>query len=880
MDIITTHIHSDFDAFASVIAAQKLYPHAKIVFPGDKDRVLNQFIKDHQPAFTEYRPKDIDYSEVTRLIIVDTRKPDRIGPLLEIAQKEGVSLHIYDHHPPEDNDLEGDIDIYQPYGASITLLVSLLRDKSIAISTQEATIFAMGIYDDTDMLTTVSVTETDFDVMSYLLSQGANLPRVNQYINRDLTPDQLSVLNDLLHNLEVYEYQGVQVGIVAIHFPEYIDNLAYIVQKIRNIVGPSVIIVLASMNGRVHLIARSRLMDIPLGEIASCFGGGGHAHAASAAIGTLTVAEVKQELLQLLERYVRPKAVVADIMNTPPVWVTPETRLEEVCAKLNQFNINNLCVVEDGEVVGIISRRVVDKSMQHGLGERPVEELMETEFSLVSPTLSTESAKRVFLESESRFAPVVENSKLVGVLTRQNIMDLLYRESTLEAQNYDEMISEREYHKKTLVGALRNSLDASIVEKIELIRQKADQLDLNIYAVGGFVRDLILNLKNDDLDIVVEGDAIKLAYELSKMPNIHIKRNPKFNTAKIFFNDGDHVDLASARMEYYERPVALPVVATSSIKLDLARRDFTINAIAVQLNHKNYGRLLDFFGGLRDIKDGQIRVIHSLSFIEDPTRIIRAIRFAHRFDFKIGKQTERFMKAALKMDLFSRLSGERIQAEMKHILQMRRPFEAIQKMVDYKVLQALEPKLRFTYTTKRLYEKTVPFYNWYHYAYIEPPVEEWLLNLIVMLSHSSYQVAENFVRRLRLTNHQIDVVSDAITHSEELVYKLGKEPKPPNSEIYGLCKPRAIETLLLAMAKAETERVPKRIQDYLTKLKLVKVETNGHDLMKMGFKPSPIMKKILDSVHNWRLDGLVTSKAEEEAMIREKFQVPSSRDKL
>jgi tRNA nucleotidyltransferase (CCA-adding enzyme) len=220
-------------------------------------------------------------------------------------------------------------------------------------------------------------------------------------------------------------------------------------------------------------------------------------------------------------------------------------------------------------------------------------------------------------------------------------------------------------------------------------------LGVSVYAVGGFVRDILLRVENLDVDIVVEGDGIRFAEEFEKKFHCRIRTHKKFGTAIILFPDGLKVDVATARWEVYDSPAALPTVESASIKMDLYRRDFTINTLAIQLNPSAFGEQIDFFGGVKDIKEKVIRVLHNLSFVEDPTRVFRAIRFEQRFGFQIGKHTQHLMKNALKVGFLERLSGGRVFSELILLLQEETPLPALRRMRDFHLFHFLHPTLKF-----------------------------------------------------------------------------------------------------------------------------------------------------------------------------------------
>jgi tRNA nucleotidyltransferase (CCA-adding enzyme) len=227
------------------------------------------------------------------------------------------------------------------------------------------------------------------------------------------------------------------------------------------------------------------------------------------------------------------------------------------------------------------------------------------------------------------------------------------------------------------------------------IGRTADNSNINAYVVGGFVRDVLLYIRKNefDIDIVVEGNGIDFARDIASSLNARVSPHEKFKTAVVSLEDGLKIDVATARTEFYSSPGALPEVEMSSLKLDLYRRDFTINTLAVQLNTQKYGTLIDYFFAQKDLKDKVIRIIHNLSFVEDPTRIFRAVRFEQRFNFKIGKFTEKLIKNAIDMEFFKRLSGPRVFTELKYILMEENPLPAIERIANFNLFRQFTANL-------------------------------------------------------------------------------------------------------------------------------------------------------------------------------------------
>ena len=318
---------------------------------------------------------------------------------------------------------------------------------------------------------------------------------------------------------------------------------------------------------------------------------------------------------------------------------------------------------------------------------------MNTELMSVAPDADLFEVQEKIINNKQRILPVIENNAILGVITRTDLLTVLVQKTSMTRDTVADPLNMDHSHARTrnIFHFLQERLSEEILQALRKIGEVAESLNFEAYVVGGFVRDLFLYRNNEDIDIVIEGDGIIFAKAYAEISKARIHTHSKFGTAVIVSPDGLKIDVATARMEYYRYPAALPDVEMSSIKLDLFRRDFTINTLAININPKKFGRLIDFFSAQKDIKDKAIRVLHNLSFVEDPTRVFRALRFEQRFDFTIGKLTASLIHNAVKMEFFKRLSGRRVFTELRLILEEDNPAPAMIRMNDFNLLQVIHP---------------------------------------------------------------------------------------------------------------------------------------------------------------------------------------------
>ncbi|MEN8690908.1 MAG: DHHA1 domain-containing protein, partial [Desulfobacterales bacterium] len=285
LTVITTHINADFDAVASMLAAQKLYPDAKVVFPGSQEKNLrNFFVKSMAYLFNMLDIKDVDLDRIGRLVLVDTRQPHRIGKLSDLLQRKGVDIHIYDHHPNQSNDIKGNYEVLRLTGATVTILAGIIAEKKIEISPDEATIMCLGLYEDTGSFTFPSTTQEDFTAAAFLLSKGANLNVVSNLMSREISPEQVSLLNEMIQAATRYTISGIEVVVTVVITDKFVPDFAFLVHKMVKMENLEAIFAIALMENKIYITARSRVVEVDTAAILEEFGGGGHSYAAAATV--------------------------------------------------------------------------------------------------------------------------------------------------------------------------------------------------------------------------------------------------------------------------------------------------------------------------------------------------------------------------------------------------------------------------------------------------------------------------------------------------------------------------------------------------------------------------------------------------------------------
>jgi tRNA nucleotidyltransferase (CCA-adding enzyme) len=871
LDVITSHVNADFDSLGAMVGAKKLYPEAVLAFPGAQEKTLRQFLVESTLyAIDVVKAKQVDLDEVRRLILVDVAQADRIGRFGALVGRPGVEVHVYDHHPPTAADVHADVTHVARVGAVTTLLVELLRERRIPIRADEATLMVFGIYEDTGCLTFASTTPRDLEAAAWLLGQGADVTAVTSVITPELTVEQVGLLDDLLRSRTTHSFHGVEVSVAEASTDQYVGDLAVLAHKIRDMENLDALVLLVRMEDRVQFVARSRVSEVDVAKLARCFGGGGHPEAASATIHDLTLVQAREKLLAVLPEVVRLPTTARDIWTTPVKWVESGTPMGEVASLLDRYHINAMPVLKANELVGIVTRLLVGRALQHGFTAVPVDEYMSTEFAVVAPSESLDALRQLIIRDNQRFLPVVEDGRLVGAVTRTDLLRAMEGE-----QRGEPVETPREMQERFAGRLLEERFSPALLAKLRELGRVAADAGAQAYLVGGMVRDLLLRRDNFDVDVVVEGDGLALANAVAARWGAKVRAHRVFGTAKVICPDGLRLDVATARTEYYPEPASLPTVEWSSLKLDLYRRDFTINTLALRLAPSRFGEVIDFFGSLRDLKDGTVRILHNLSFVEDPTRVLRALRFQLRFGFRLGRQTQKLLRNAVRMGFLAQARGRRLFQEWVLLLEEAEPLESLEALEENGVLSALHPGLRLDRKARELLERVKGVITWYRLLYLETPLRAWLVYLLAVCDVLKEEELAALIDALGVAQTEGAELLEVRDQAHAALLALRQElaaGTPRNARVYEILHPCRVEALLFLMAKTQDDEKRRLVSRFWTHLSGVRPLLRGRDLRDLGVPPGPVYRELLDGLLQARLDGEVRSREDEVAWVRGRIQ--------
>jgi len=440
------------------------------------------------------------------------------------------------------------------------------------------------------------------------------------------------------------------------------------------------------------------------------------------------------------------------------------------------------------------------------------------------------------------------------VVTRTDLLRLMHEEISRMPRYKDGRLVKNEIKRfKNITSGISSVMPERVVKLLYDIGEMADEQGFKCYLVGGVVRDILLRKSNEDIDIVVEGSAPAFAKVFAKIHNARIAVHGKFKTAVVIFPDGFRVDFATSRTEYYNFPASAPTVEDASIRNDLFRRDFSINSMAVKLNKADFGTLLDFFGGQRDISDKKIRVLHSLSFVDDPSRALRAIRFAVRFDFSIGPHTDRLFRHAVSLNLFDRVIGPRMFLELKYILSEKNYLDALEMMKKYDMLKFFSSKIQLDNRKSQLYESLELIIDWHSFQFDEE-FDVYVSRFILLFWELERVDIDDLMTRFHLDDGKTKELLESFRETKDVVNGIIRRnvdrPSYFTQFMSRLETPCAVAASVLIGEKYE-----QFVKEYFTTYRFVKPDIDGNDLRNANIEPKVIYSNILEALRDEKLDG-------------------------
>ena len=893
--VILTHEHADFDALASLLGAALLFPGALPVLPRTINRNGQAFLALYRSSFPFIEPQRMPRGDVAEAILVDSRTFNAVK-----GMDEKTRFLLIDHHTHTDplpdgwRWWEGALGPFNT-GANTTLLVEKLLVQGADLTPIQATLLALGIYEDTGGLLYSSTTHRDARCVAWLLEEGAKVEVIHRFTHFPLSPAQQALGDQLIANAEHVQISGQTLVIASAAAPDFQDEVSALAHKLRDLYEADAVFVVVDLGDRVQVVARSRSDGVDVGAIAASLGGGGHNRAAAALVRGGSLADVRARILQKAGVSVRPPLTVGQMMSRGrPQTLPPEMAVGDAAKLMRRYGHEGFPVVRarpggGEELLGILLRREADRAIDHGLEKRPVEMLMRAGAVTIGPDAPIAELHRLMIESGWGQIPVVNGAgRIIGIVTRTDLIKLWG--------------DEEEGHALPDVSRpLADLLSPAQHRLLRLAGEMATEFGHAVYVVGGFARDLLLGrirsgANGPDMDVVVEGDAIALLEAIQSRCGGRIVTHRRFGTAKWLLDEPAHpitcpeladeaghlpahLDLVTARTEFYTEPTVLPTVEQGSIKLDLHRRDFTVNTLAIVLTPDRWGDLLDFYGGLADLRQGIVRVLHSLSFVDDPTRIMRAVRYEQRFDFRIETRTLELLTDAV--PLVNRVTPARIRHELDRIFQEEAPEKALARLDELGVLAAIHPRLA---TDGALAGRCVALRA--RLAAGRPSLAEsgeaierlyWGLLVYGLLPEEAVDesdedegasgIVEELTETLKLRGETRRLML-RLSHLKAYREDLADPDLRPSRAVEILDRSPVAARLLFALAE-ENSTIDAHLARFEAEWQHVRPSITGNELRGLGIRPGPAYGRILRRLRAALLDGEIAGEAEERRLAVE-----------
>jgi len=853
--LILTHQQSDFDAVASMLGAHKLYPDGTPVLSTRLNRNVAEFLTLYQGGLPFLSRKDLPRHKIEKITLTDTQSfesPKGIKP--------NTPIHIIEHHTIQREFAAHETYEFYELGAITTWFVEQIQAQHIAINSLEATLLALGIYEDTGMLTYGNTTPRDARAAAFLLEQGAVLDTIRRFLQPPLNAEQQMLFETLMDNMEHFTVHGYNVAIGVAHAEKTIHGVNSVASRLRDMLDVTGLFVFVAMEDIVQMVARSSDDAIDVGAAAEMFGSGGHTRASAAVIKGMTPEDAREHLRRYLHETVRPAVRVADLMSYQPRTVQTSDVIQDILPLLRRIGHEGYPVLDGTEVIGLLTLRDADRAIEHGLTKATVSEVMQGGAFALSPDDSIFELEQTMVKSGRGQLPVIDaHNKVIGIVTRTDLLKYWARTHPSSAPR----------PRTVTVEQITAGIGTGALQLVGHIAQQAQKQGIALYMVGGVVRDILLGRANFDIDFVMEGDAIAFTDALAAQVGGRVSSHRPFGTAKWYLDDAvkqalgitghlpDHLDFVTARNEFYTHPTALPTVYSASIRLDAARRDFTINALAIQVSPMaSQWRVQDLFGGLDDLEHGLIRVLHSLSFVDDPTRILRAVRFSQRLNFTIETRTAELIHTALPM--LNRITGERLRHELTLLLQEAQPERGLMHLQTLGALEAIHPALHFSPALAETFKALCTMYA-------DLPSEERTI-LLWYAWLTSLDDITDIMERLLFAGQRTQAVTAAAKIRREAA-DLAAPETPISRAVIALERlPAEALTMVLRLIPADQRAIlEQRFAYRLTRMP----RTDGNILRQRGMAPGPIYKLILDRLRVAWLDGDITTPEQEEARLKQ-----------
>ncbi|NLF96040.1 MAG: CBS domain-containing protein [Candidatus Riflebacteria bacterium] len=748
-------------------------------------------------------------------------------------------------------------------------LVNRLRDQHLKFSNEDMQMFRLAVTEKTWAGLSARVKPEDQKAIAFLDRQTMPPGRIANTVVLGMHEGQTALYRQMLKNIEDIQPGYWPVTLVAVKVGNQVQDIEPVVDAIWSDTSPPVLMLILTFGNFTRVWCRSSISQIDFRQIFAdfrparlrnwvyfSFSGAGHE-------------QNRSRVLQHLEQNLQPDLTAGDIMSASPQCIDWHASVRNAFDTMLKFNIMSLIVMQKGEFAGIVTRRDLDRALQMNLLDSEIGPYVPTSVPIVSPTTPVRVLKNLMVRYNLTRLPVLNGTEVVGIITTHELLRSLpdYLPLPHDFLPLAEQVSLPT--SSELEKLLKLLFSLRIYHILQQIGRFAGQQGVNTFAVGGFVRDLLLERQNFDIDIVVIGDAIPFAIELSREFACDYKVYDRFHTARIYLEDLK-IDFSSARIEHYSDPGALPQIEFSGLSNDLYRRDFTINTLALSLNPEHFLELKDFFGGYNDLLNRRIRILHSFSFLEDPTRLFRAIRFAGRFNFALEQDTQRAFELAINREAPEKLSLKRIGAEISRCLNEERPQQIVADLFSAGLMKYLSPEMIDADILPRRFKLIRSLIK--RFKPLGEEIDSEAIFWTGILSVIRNDNTEKILDALGTPHSRRRLILQALTAIQTVPTAITKIEETDATALYYLLHELSLEAMLSVMAFALDKRNARKILHFIMFWRSIKCDVSGNDLIAEGIKPGPHMRNIFSRIIEQKLKGSRFTREEELALAKQLYQ--------
>lgn len=857
LEIVAFAHNADLDLLGAARCLLLANPEALLLHPVRLNQNAWEFAR-RQDWFKTIKFRDLDFNRVKKVHLLGISLPKHHPELVDQLARHTPQTILFSNRPGR---LPFKYEQPRIYSHSITthLFNSNLK-QNFKLDKEDSALFAMAITEKTWAGLSSRTSRLDLDLLAKLRNEKISATRIANNVVLGMREGQTALYQRMLKNIEDIHPGNWPVSLISVNSTGQVQDLDPVVDAIWSDMAPPVMVICITSGNFSRVWARSSIPQLDLAEVFKdfrpricrnwvCFNFTGN----SPQLNSLSIREYLHRNL--------PADLTADkIMSVAPQCIDWSATIAEALNLMLKFNIMSLIVLKEQEFAGLITRRDLDRAVQMELLDSPVGPYVPTNIPAVGPATPVRVLKTIMVRYNLTRLPVIAAGKVVGIITGRELLRALPDPLPLPPDFLPLAEQVLMPAPEQLEETIKRVFSIKVLHLLSRIGKEAEKCQLNAFAVGGFVRDLLLERCNLDIDIVVIGDALPFARQLSQELSCDFKVFDRFHTARIYFEDMK-IDFSSARIEHYSDPGALPQIEFSGLSNDLFRRDFSINALALSLNPDSLFMLKDFFGGYSDLKQKKIRILHSFSFIEDPTRLFRALRFAHRFNFALEKDTRRAFDLAIHRGSISRLSKKRIGSEISRCLNEDKPHKIVEELFNAGLMQTLSEELHDLSMIPGRFRLVRGLIK--RFRVLNEEIDEEAVLWAGLLSAINLAQATTILEATGAPHSRQTIICNILQSLEQIPELLTTIDINDHIALYNLLNDCSLEALIALMAYSLEKQNSRKILRFIGDLRQVKPEICGSDLIAAGIPPGPHMRHIFKKILELKLKGQCLTREKE-----------------